>query len=222
MAQVSPGGATSEGEKRPRGRIRAAQREFTRSRLVEAAIEVFAQRGYARSTVDEIAERAGATRATFYLHFKGKSEILLDLMARGEEHFHRVYQDLGPVTSSPTLEGVREWLATAMREWDAVVDLARPTMEAAIIEPEVHEIQEKRDALQINELADALRLGAPDLSARDAEIYASILLAPLRHYFHLHIRGERFNKSRVLDVMAASWMAVISRAQLERKGPSRA
>lgn len=219
MAQGSPtGAASSESERRPRGRIRAAQREFTRSRLVEAAIEVFSERGYARSTVDEIAERAGATRATFYLHFKSKSEILGDLMGRGEEHFHRVYQDLSPLASEPTLEGVREWLANAMREWDAVADWARPIQEAAIIEPEIHAIQEKRDALQINELADALRGGAPSLSPRDAEIYASILLAPLRYYFQVHIRGERFNKNRVLDVMAASWLSVISRAQHSKKG----
>jgi len=50
--------------------MRAAQREFTRARLVEAAIEVFAEKGYPRTTVDDIAERAGSTRATFYLHFK--------------------------------------------------------------------------------------------------------------------------------------------------------
>lgn len=204
----------------PRGRMRAAQREFTRTRLVDAAVAVFAERGYARATVDEIAERAGATRATFYLHFKAKSDLLLDLLDRGASHFHGVYEDLSPVAHAPTYASVRRWLAVAMHEWEAIADLARPVYEAASIEPEIHEILHARNAVQITELADALRKGAMSLSARDGEVYASILLAPLSYYFQLFLRGEKFDQRRVLDAMAEAWMAVITRATAE--SPQRA
>jgi AcrR family transcriptional regulator len=197
----------------PRVRIRAAQRELTRARFVDAAIEVFAERGYPRTTVDEICERAGATRTTFYLHFKTKSDLLLELMDRGEGHFHAVYRDLSDVAHTPTFEGVRRWLSTAMQEWKAVADLSRPVLEASIIEPEVGEILRKRNASQVDELAAALRHGAHQLCARDAEVYASILLAPLRFYFELYVRGEKFDRPRVLDAMASAWMAVIGRTQ---------
>jgi AcrR family transcriptional regulator len=216
MAETSPP-ATAEagGRTPPRGRMRAAQREFTRARLVDAAVAVFAERGYARTTIDEIAERAGATRATFYLHFKAKGDLLLDLMDRGAGHFHGVYRDLSPIAHAPSYESVRRWLATAMHEWQAIADLARPVQEAAILEPEVHEIQVRRNNEQIAELAQALRVGAPALKPRDAEVYASILLAPLSYYFQLYLRREQFDQRRVLDVMAASWMAVIGQAQSE-------
>jgi len=197
----------------PRGRMRVAQREFTRTRLVDAAVEVFAERGYARTTVDEIAERAGATRATFYLHFKAKSDLLLDLMDRGAGHFHGVYRDLGPIAGAPSYESVRTWLAKAMHEWKAIADVARPVQEAAILEPDVHAILLRRNNEQIAELADALRSGSPALEPRDAEVYASILLAPLTYYFQRYLRGERFDARRVLDGMAASWMAVIGSAR---------
>src|SRR5215471_17847349 len=75
---------------RPRGRMREAQREFTRTRLVEAAIEAFKESGYAHATIEEIADRAGTTRATFYLHFKSKSEIIAVLQERSQEYFHGV------------------------------------------------------------------------------------------------------------------------------------
>ncbi|MCW2538316.1 MAG: regulatory protein TetR [Frankiales bacterium] len=197
----------------PRVRIRAAQRELTRSRFVDAAVAVFAERGYPRTTVDEICERAGATRTTFYLHFKAKSDLLLELMDRGEGHFHAVYRDLSDVAHDPTLDGVRRWLSTAMQEWKVVADLSRPILEAAVIEPEVGEILRKRNASQVDELAAALRQGARLLSARDAEVYASILLAPLRYYFELYVRGEKFDRPRVLDAMASAWMAVIGGTQ---------
>src|SRR5580693_1762072 len=151
-----PASSPSSGQKTPpRGRMRAAQREFTRGRLIEAAIEVFAEKGYARTTVDDIAERAGSTRATFYLHFKAKSDVLTELISRGEQHFHRIYQDLSPIAQRPTLTGVRLWLSMAMTEWKAVADLSRPVLEASSIEPEVNDIFTARNDGQIAELADA-------------------------------------------------------------------
>ena len=200
------------GSAQPRGRMRAAQREFTRTRLVDAAVEVFAERGYARATVDEIAERAGATRATFYLHFKAKRDVLFDLLDRSAGHFNSAYRDLSPIAHAPTHESVRRWLAAVMQEWKVIADVARPVHEAATIEPEVHEILVRRNNTHVAELASALRAGAPALAARDADVYASILLAPLSYYFRVFLRGDKFDQRRVLDAMAASWMAVMDRA----------
>ena len=191
--------------------MRAAQREFTRARLVEAAIEVFAEKGYPRTTVDDIAERAGSTRATFYLHFKTKSDVLSELIGRGEQHFHAIYQNLSPIIAQrPTMASVRLWLSVAMTEWKAVADLSRPVWEAASIEPEVNDILAARQNGQVTELADALRAGAPELSKPDAEVYASILLAPLTHYFQLFLRGRPYNERRVLDVLSSAWMAILA------------
>jgi AcrR family transcriptional regulator len=190
--------------------MRAAQREFTRARIIEAAIEVFAEKGYARTTVDDIAERAGSTRATVYLHFKTKSDVLSELMSRGERHFYKIYQGLSPIAQRPTLAGVRMWLSMAMTEWKAVANLSRPVLEAASIEPEVGDILTARNDGQIAELAQALRDGVPTLSAPDAEVYASILLAPLAYYFQLFLRGRPFNERRVLDAMASAWMAIMA------------
>ncbi|MEV6790748.1 helix-turn-helix domain-containing protein [Streptomyces sp. NPDC051320] len=45
-------------------------------RLVVAALELFEERGYERTTVIEIAERAGLTKSTFFRHFHDKREVL--------------------------------------------------------------------------------------------------------------------------------------------------
>ena len=192
--------------------LREQQRAYTRKRLMEAAGQVFAARGYPDATVDEIATEAGASRATFYLHFKAKSDLPLELLVRSAGHFHSAYRDLTPIANAPTYDSVRLWLAAVMQEWKAIADLARPVHEAATIEPEVHEILARRNNSQVAELALALRTGAPRLAARDAEVYASILLAPLSYYFRVFLRGDEFDQPRVLDAMAASWMAVMERA----------
>jgi len=45
-------------------------------RLAQAALELFAQRGYEQTTVAEIAERAGLTARTFFRYFADKREVL--------------------------------------------------------------------------------------------------------------------------------------------------
>jgi len=45
-------------------------------RLAQAALELFAERGYENTTVIDIAQRAGLTKSTFFRHFQDKREVL--------------------------------------------------------------------------------------------------------------------------------------------------
>lgn len=60
-------------------RTREEQRAETRQRLLEAATEVFAARGFEGASIDEISERAGFSRGAFYSNFSGKPELLVAL-----------------------------------------------------------------------------------------------------------------------------------------------
>ena len=53
-----------------------------RDRIFEAAVEVFAGKGYHRATMDEIAARAGIAKGSLYRHFKSKEELLRQLLSR--------------------------------------------------------------------------------------------------------------------------------------------
>ncbi len=50
-----------------------------RGRILDAAIKVFAERGFHTATVAEIARAAGVADGTIYLYFKGKDDLLLRL-----------------------------------------------------------------------------------------------------------------------------------------------
>ena len=47
-----------------------------RGRLMEAALELYGERGFEQTTVAEIAQRAGLTERTFFRHFADKREVL--------------------------------------------------------------------------------------------------------------------------------------------------
>lgn len=50
----------------------------TRQRVQRAALELFADRGYGATTVDDIAARAGVSARTVFRHFRDKEEVLFD------------------------------------------------------------------------------------------------------------------------------------------------
>jgi AcrR family transcriptional regulator len=65
----------------PRGEFdRSARRAQTRARLLEAAAQVYARRGFAGATLEEVASEAGFTKGAVYGHFGSKENLLLALV----------------------------------------------------------------------------------------------------------------------------------------------
>lgn len=59
--------------------MQAQRQNDKRARILEAAIKVFAERGFHSATVAEIARAAGVADGTIYLYFKSKDDLLLRL-----------------------------------------------------------------------------------------------------------------------------------------------
>jgi AcrR family transcriptional regulator len=79
---------------------REERRQLTREQVLSAALEVFEERGYVSSSVEEIASRAGFTRKAVYSNFSGKAELLLEIVERRfQAHIERVRAGLGEGTT---------------------------------------------------------------------------------------------------------------------------
>ncbi len=59
-----------------------AEADETRAKLLDAAEEVFFEKGVARASLSEIAQRAGATRGAVYWHFKDKVDVFMSMLER--------------------------------------------------------------------------------------------------------------------------------------------
>jgi AcrR family transcriptional regulator len=64
-----------------------ARRGDTRARIQQVALELFAEHGYERTSLREIAERLGVTKAALYYHFKSKEDIVRSFT---EDYFGRL------------------------------------------------------------------------------------------------------------------------------------
>jgi len=64
--------------------IRARRAERKREEIVRAGLKVFAEKGFAAATMDDIALELEATKGLLYYHFKTKDDLLREILARNE------------------------------------------------------------------------------------------------------------------------------------------
>jgi AcrR family transcriptional regulator len=119
----------------PRKRLTAEER---RELILDAALEVFARRGFHGSSIDEIAQAAGVSKALIYEHFPSKRDLHVSLLERNvQEIFERLAE--AAATSDPgevrLRAGVDAFLDFVETRRDAFRMLFRDA-----VEPDVAEI----------------------------------------------------------------------------------
>lgn len=73
-----------------------AKKENTKSRIVSAAWELFYETGYENTTVDQIIEKSGTSKGSFYHYFDGKDALLSSLSYLFDEMYDRLKDDFTP------------------------------------------------------------------------------------------------------------------------------
>lgn len=147
--------------------------------ILEAAAELFASLGYARSTTNKIAERAGVSVGSLYQYFPNKDSLLASLLAQHHAEVHAVVD-----ASLARLADPREPLEDCLRQllFDLVgVHRANPTLTQALApavmressaRDEVHKIED--DAARARQVVSVL-VARPDVREGDYEAMALVL-----------------------------------------------
>jgi len=89
--------------------IREEHRELTRKRIISASRVLFVEKNYIATTIDDIAEAAGIGRATFYLHFQSKEEVLQSVLDDGVDRQLVLFRKLATL-GGPTRDNLRKWV----------------------------------------------------------------------------------------------------------------
>ena len=83
---------------------RERRRQQTRDVLIAAATEVFAERGFDGTSLEEVAERAGFTRGAIYKNFSGKEELFFAVIERLNEQVIEAFRAIAPTSAN-----AKEW-----------------------------------------------------------------------------------------------------------------
>lgn len=97
------------------GRYRRDLSQFERSRrqreaLLDSGLRVIAASGFAASSIGDVVLGAGVSRATFYIHFGSKEELLAALVARRQQE---LLQAMRRATESPGTPAIKAGRAVA-------------------------------------------------------------------------------------------------------------
>ena len=146
----------------------------TRQRILDTALELFTERGFAGTSVADLAGRLGTSKAALYHHFRSKHEILAALLDTPTQRFDEL------VTQAPRL--------TDEQLLGRVVDLTAELSPVAGMldgDPSVHAAQREqlRDrSRNINEALTAALVSAP--GDTDARLQAHAAYAVAKHGTH--------------------------------------
>jgi AcrR family transcriptional regulator len=104
--------------------------------ITDAALRLFAQRGFDGTTIDDIAAAAEVSRRTFFRYFARKEDVLLDWKRRTAEELREALA-ARPASESP-LQAVHGALATVAAGYGAQPDLTLGLMRQLESGPELH------------------------------------------------------------------------------------
>jgi AcrR family transcriptional regulator len=165
--------------------------ERTRRRILEAAGRCFADLGFAKTTVEEIARRAAVSKALVYVHFRGKEELL-------EAVFEATLEEWGAFT----------WSAVERRGDDtvagALASMHRGSIEYARDHPLLRSIFNRDAAMAV---APHLR----PLGRRSQEAWRERLVALLERGIASRELRADLDPHRLADVIRLLHMSFLDR-----------
>lgn len=180
-----------------------------RDRLIEAAFQLFGERGYEPTTVDDIAERAGVGRTTFFRNFRSKDDVIFP---DHEELMDEIRARLATSTNSTALVAVAEAVRLVLHRYIEEGERARLR----------YALTSKVSALRDREIASVAQyqrlfrefigawMGPSEANALRAELMASSVAAAHNHVLRRWLRGDTCEPIEEVDRAMAQVVELFS------------
>ncbi len=167
---MADGAVVAAPAKRKPGRPRNTSSEDTKLRILEAAVDCFADGGFEGTASLTIAERAGVTPPTIYHHFSNKRTLYIAAFQHSIDVAWREYADVAE-GAQPSV--VDEIMAVVRRACEIMRD--RPSMTLLAIRAQIDVASSEIQVDAVNELFSAMVSRATargELREQDAVLFA--------------------------------------------------
>ncbi|MFI9605144.1 TetR/AcrR family transcriptional regulator [Streptomyces sp. NPDC004069] len=199
--------------------LREAQKQMTRRLLLESGLELFKTKGYAATTVDDIATAAGTTRVTFYAYFPSRSELMRALIdeqlnealerVRSPEHGSTA-RGLVATVADGSPEAITAWLRRTADSWPAIRPIIRVARDAAAVDPELTDLVERWLEEAISDIEDGLAR-AGRLEPHQRHFRGVLAMAELDFVAQNWHRADwGLSRDQMLDELSASWVRLLT------------
>ncbi|SNS01665.1 transcriptional regulator, TetR family [Streptosporangium subroseum] len=186
------------------GRIAGVTAAETRERLLQAAAEVFAERGYDGTRVADIAAAAGVSNGALYAHFGSKAELLVAaLRAHGRQLLASLFAADPDRSVTDLLLAIGRWLP---RRRDAPRHLIVEALVAARRDADVARPMRDYVGERTDWIADLVRV-----AQSDGELDPALSPEALAHFCLLLSMGSALIPPDLHAVDDAEWSALLTR-----------
>jgi AcrR family transcriptional regulator len=197
--------------------LRKAQKEMTRSLLLSTALDLFNSKGYAATTIDEIAAAAGTTRVTFYAYFPSRADLmkaligqLNELLGRTESPIHgSTARALVAIVTDGDPAKIGAWLRETAGSWDAIRPYTQVAFEAAAVDPEIRALLDEWLGEATGDIEEGLdRAGR--FAPESRRLRSVLAITQLDHVARNWTPGRwNADEDQMLDVLTASWVGLL-------------
>jgi AcrR family transcriptional regulator len=188
--------------------VREAQKRYTRTRLLDAAADLFSTRGYGSTSIEAIAAAAGASRATVYLHFASKSELALALR-EALDGFDTDHAQLRDVACRPSEVVVSRWLGGFLEHVTVRTHYATALRSARYEDPKVRATLDADFATSTDALARELSQSR-GWDPEHTRVIATLLLRQLDIATDAWVRTDwDVHRTTVQHALTTTWIALL-------------
>lgn len=186
--------------------LRAAQKEFTRRHLLDAAVAIFEERGFSATTVEDIVARAGTSRATFYAHFDNKIHVVTALGDSLAVEILDYYRRLDDALAHGSEDTLRAWFEYALGWWDAHGKMLPTWEEAAANDPD-YAARAQAHLERIPEAMPQYVASWPKPQRAEARLRILLFVAQLERAFYRWppAKMKASERRTLVDVLTSIW-----------------
>jgi TetR/AcrR family transcriptional regulator, cholesterol catabolism regulator len=162
--------------------IRERQRRVREDAILEAAQELMVDQGYAEMSMDDLAARAGVSKATLYQHFPSKEELAINVIVRSMQHGENAIRSQDPALPAIVrLERVmRQAIAGRAAMGSARIMLAPMSVQRHPL----YQAQAARMTEALGSLVDAAKAEGDIAAELDTPIVVQMLVSSVRGMSH--------------------------------------
>jgi len=182
--------------------LRAQGRE-TMSRLLEAGLCVFAERGYHASRVDDVVREARTSHGTFYLYFTNKEDLLRALAVDCAQELAKLADTIGPITSDAAGRAeLRSFLGRFLETYRRYGPVIRAWMEDQVGEREIDRLGVKAFTAIGDRLGRRMRAAGSALAVSDEAAVGALMAMLERFSYAVASRRVVIDDETVLDTLS--------------------
>ena len=137
--------------------LREEQRRFTHQKLVDAARDVFSEKGFAAATIEDVVNAAGASRGTFYLYFKTKSDLVKEMLNGLDSDARAALEGLPELSpNGDNRRVIRIWVEALIDVYESHATTIQCLYDAEAVDPSLRAILTNMVRLFSEKLEDGL------------------------------------------------------------------